>query len=159
MSNHGFTQKSFDFLEDLAANNERDWFQAHKDDFQTYVEAPFLDLLEDLSARLQDSNIPIKGSKKTMFRMNRDVRFSKDKSPYKTSIAAVLTPSGTKKESGGLLYVHMDRSGGFAGTGWYNLSPKALGPFRDAMVDDPDAFSQVRKRFPTQAAHCRPTTA
>ena len=52
MSNHGFTQKSFDFLEDLAANNERDWFQAHKDDFQTYVEAPFLDLLEDLSARL-----------------------------------------------------------------------------------------------------------
>ena len=144
MPGHGFTAKSFAFLDGLAENNDRDWFHAHRDAFEAYVQGPFLDLLEELTGRLSDAEVPLRGNPKTMFRMNRDVRFSKDKSPYKTSIAALLTPSGTKLEGGGLLYVHMDRTGGFAGTGWHKLPPEALKPFRQAMIDDPDRFAGVR---------------
>lgn len=145
MADHGFTEKSFAFFEELAENNNKEWFHDHKPDFQTYVEEPFLDLLEALTERLEDADVPLRGNPKTKFRMNRDVRFSEDKSPYKTSIAAVLTPSGTKQESGGLLYVHMDANGGFTGTGWHNLAPKALKPFRAAMVEDAEGFDKVRK--------------
>ncbi len=148
MSDHGFTEKSFAVLGELAQNNDKDWFHAHKDEFETYVEAPFLGLLAALSDRLSGADVPLRGGRTTMFRMNRDVRFSEDKSPYKTAISAVLTPSGTKAEGGGLLYVHVDRTGGFAGTGWYRMSPAALGPFRDAMVEDADRFDAV------QAALC-----
>lgn len=144
MAGYGFTAKSFEFLEGLSENNDKDWFHDHKKDFETYVRAPFLDLLEALSERLSDAEVPLRGNPKTVFRMNRDVRFSEDKSPYKTSIAAVLTPSGTKQEAGGLLYVHMDRTGGFAGTGWHKLAPKALRPFRSAMIEDAEAFDAVR---------------
>lgn len=141
---HGFTAKSFEFLDGLAKNNDREWFNNHKGDFEAYVREPFLDLLDALTERLADADVPLRGNPKTVFRMNRDVRFSNDKSPYKTSIAAVLTPSGTKQEEGGLLYVHMDRTGGFAGTGWHNLAPKALKPFREAMVEEPERFDTVR---------------
>jgi uncharacterized protein (TIGR02453 family) len=143
MAGHGFTDKSFEFLDGLAENNDKDWFHAHKSEFETYVEGPFLDLLEDLTGRLSDAEVPLRGNPKTMFRMNRDVRFSEDKSPYKTAISAVLTPSGTKQEAGGLLYVHMDRTGGFAGTGWHKLAPKALKPFRQAMIEDAEGFDAV----------------
>ena len=71
------------------------------------------------------------------------MRFSEDKSPYKTSIAAVLTPSGTKK-CGGLLYVHMDATGGFTGTGLHILAPKPLKPSLQAIVEDAAAFVKVR---------------
>ncbi|MGR3503982.1 DUF2461 domain-containing protein [Pseudaestuariivita sp.] len=144
MAGHGFTEKSFAFFEGLAENNNKEWFHAHKAEFKDYVEAPFLDLLDALTERLADAEVPLQGNPKTKFRMNRDVRFSEDKSPYKTSIAAVLTPSGTKRETGGLLYVHMEAKGGFAGTGWHNLAPKALKPFREAMVDEAEAFDDVR---------------
>ena len=141
---HGFTAKSFEFLDGLAENNDRDWFNAHKDEFEAHVREPFIDLLDALTERLADTDVPLRGNPKTVFRMNRDVRFSNDKSPYKTSIAAVLTPSGTKKEAGGLLYVHMDRTGGFAGTGWHNLAPRALKPFREAMIAKSERFDAVR---------------
>ncbi len=144
MPGHGFTEKSFAVLDGLAENNDKDWFHAHRDEFETYVESPFLGLLADLTDRLASSDLPLRGSRKTIFRMNRDVRFSEDKSPYKTSISAVLTQSGTKAEAGGLLYVQMDRTGGFAGAGWHKLSPSALGPFRDAMIEDADNFNEVR---------------
>lgn len=145
MIKHGFTENSFAFFEGLAANNNKEWFHDHKGDFKDYVEEPFLDLLEALTDRLADADVPLRGNPKTKFRMNRDVRFSDDKSPYKTSIAALLTPSGTKQEGGGVLYVHMDANGGFTGTGWHMLPPKGLKPFRAAIVDQADDFDKIRK--------------
>lgn len=75
------------------------------------MEGPFLDLLKALTERLSDAGVPLRGNPYAVFRMNRDMRFTEDKSPYRTSISAVLTPSGTKEEDGGLLYVQMDRKG------------------------------------------------
>ncbi|MEO0894360.1 MAG: DUF2461 domain-containing protein [Pseudomonadota bacterium] len=140
---HGFSEASFGFLSELQQNNNRDWFNAHKKRFKSDVEAPFIDLLAALSNRLADAKRPLQGGKSTMFRMNRDVRFSEDKSPYKTNVAGLLSPSGTKSELSGILYVHLDATGGFAVAGFYNLSPKQLGPMRDAMLERADMFDKV----------------
>jgi uncharacterized protein (TIGR02453 family) len=144
MPAHGFTAKTFAFLEGLAANNDRDWFNDHKSEFKEYGETPFAALLEALTNRLSDADRPLSGGKATMFRMNRDVRFSEDKSPYKTAISGMLTPSGTKEELAGIVYLHLDAEGGFAAAGYYNLSPKQLGPMRDAIMERAEAFDAVR---------------
>lgn len=80
---HAFDAQSFAFLETLAAHNDRGWFTANKAVFTTRLEQPFVHLLETLSNRLADASRPLSGSKATVFRMNRDVRFSEDKRPYK----------------------------------------------------------------------------
>jgi len=140
---NAFTAKSFDFLEGLAANNDRDWFNDNKDAFTTQLEDPFIHLLETLSNRLADAPRALSGGKGTVFRMNRDVRFSADKQPYKTNLSGLLTPSGSKKEAGGIVYLHLDATGGFAAAGYYNFSPAQLGPLRDAMVKKADRFDDV----------------
>ncbi|MEM8579264.1 MAG: DUF2461 domain-containing protein [Pseudomonadota bacterium] len=150
MANNHFTQTSFDVLEGLAANNTKEWFHENKARYEAYVQSPFLALLEALSNRLSDADRPLEGSKKTMFRPNRDVRFSEDKRPYKTSASGLLTPSGTKSEGGGLVYIHFDPEGSFTGAGFYNLSPKALGPMRDRILAKPDAWDGVKGALAAQ---------
>ena len=142
-SKRGFTERSFSFLEGLEQNNDREWFSKNKGVFEEALEQPFIDLMEDLSERLEDADVPLRGGKKTMFRMNRDVRFSEDKRPYKTNVSGLLTPSGTKSEAGGVLYFHIDSAGGIGACGFYKMSPKALGPIRDAIVGKPEAFDRV----------------
>lgn len=142
-SGHGFTRASFEFLEGLAANNDREWFNARKDVFRDTLEAPFAALLEALSNRLSDAPKPLSGGRATMFRMNRDVRFSEDKSPYKTRLAGLLTPSGTKSERSGICYLQLDSTGGFAAAGLHSLSPRELAPIRDAIVERADRFDRV----------------
>lgn len=139
----GFHDGSFAYLAELEANNDRAWFTAQKPRFKADVEVPFLDLLEALTNRLADAKRPLMGGAATMFRMNRDVRFSKDKSPYKTNVAGLLSPTGTKSELAGILYLQLGARGGLAVAGFYNLSPKQLGPMRDAMIARADAFDDV----------------
>lgn len=141
---HAFDARSFAFLESLAANNARDWFTANKGVFTTRLEGPFIHLLETLGNRLADAPRPLSGGKATMFRMNRDVRFSADKRPYKTSLSGLLTPSGTKAEAGGLVYVQIDATGGFAAAGHYGLSPSELGPMREAMIARAGEFAAIK---------------
>ncbi|MEM7778020.1 MAG: DUF2461 family protein [Pseudomonadota bacterium] len=81
-----FSKTASTFLGELSENNNREWFNAHKQDFVTHVERPFLDVLDALSARLSDAVVPLRGGSRTTFKMNRDVRFSADESPYKTAI-------------------------------------------------------------------------
>jgi len=87
-----------------------------------------------------------------MFRPYRDVRFSKDKSPYKTNVTGLLTRNGTKTmpQPGGvwgMIYLNMEPDvgdgGGFIGSGHYKLSPKALAPMRQRMVEEPKRFHKV----------------
>lgn len=139
----GFSEASFRILSELEHNNSREWFNANKARFKSDVEAPFIALLEALSNRLTDAKRPLIGGKSTLFRMNRDIRFSENKSPYKTNVGGLLTPTGTKAELAGVVYVHFEAKGGFAMAGFYNLSPKQLGPMRDAMVERADTFDRV----------------
>ncbi len=136
-------RNAFHLLAELAANNNRDWFAAHRGAIRDQVQAPFAAVLEAASARLADADVPLSGGAHTMFRMNRDVRFSADKSPYNAHVSGVLSPSGSKGEGEGLLYLHMDAQGGFLAAGHYNLGAKALGPIRDRIVADPERFKAV----------------
>ena len=90
---------SFSLLAELAENNRKDWYDANKGDLKTHCLTPFAEMLEHISNRLVDSPYPLEGSAKTMFRMYRDVRFSKDKTPYKSTVSGMLTPSGAKAAS------------------------------------------------------------
>lgn len=140
-----FARKSFDLLEGLAANNSKDWYDEHREDFDAYLREPFAEVLELASDRLCETAIPLSGSAKTMFRQNRDVRFSKDKSPYSTHVSGVLTPSGTKGEKDGLIFLQLDASGGMLACGFYQLKAAELAPVRDWMIEKPKMFSDVLK--------------
>jgi uncharacterized protein (TIGR02453 family) len=137
------SKTSFDLLDQLARKNTKDWYDAHKADIKTHCLAPFGEMLEHVSNRLMDSDRPLEGSAKTMFRMHRDVRFSKDKTPYKSSVSGVLTPSGTKAEMAGMVYVEMNASGGWVAGGFYKLPTAQLSLIRQRIIDEPDAFQTV----------------
>lgn len=143
MSFSGFSPKAFRLLGELEANNHRDWYTEHKADIQAEVLDPFASMLEAASAKLAKNPLPLSGGKKTMFRMHRDVRFSKDKSPYKTHVGGLLTPTGKKIETGALVYAHFDKSSGFIAAGFYRLPTRALARIRDAILDDADGFESI----------------
>src|ERR1044072_3958455 len=84
-----FTPASLRFFKQLAANNNKEWFEAHRDTDENDVRAPMRELVEELDVRFARFAPEIGGDpKRSMFRINRDIRFSKDKSPYKTHAAA-----------------------------------------------------------------------
>lgn len=139
----GMTDKSFALLAELESDNTKEWFDAHREDMREVVQGPFADFLQAVTNRLADGPLPLIGSEHTMFRINRDVRFSKDKSPYSTHVSGVLTRGGTKKEDGGLTYLQMDARGGFVACGFYNVAPKDLGPIRDRIVDRSVEFDEI----------------
>ena len=137
------SEAAFDLLAGLAAANSKAWVDAHRDVMREHVQLPFAELLATVSERLAGSALPLKGGENTMFRLNRDVRFAKDKSPYNTHVSGVLTRGGTRKEDDGLTYLQMDAHGGLVACGFYNLPPKALAPIRDRIVERPAEFDKA----------------
>src|SRR5262245_28297025 len=121
MTFHGFPADALDFFFELEANNERPWWQANKERFETSVATPMRELLHGLGPEFGTFKV---------FRMNRDVRFSADKSPYKTAHAAVTQDDGTHR------YVQISATGLFAGGGMYHLARDQLERFRAAVDDD-----------------------
>ncbi len=140
----GFSDQTFEVLQALSDNNSKEWYDANRDRLQTHARAPFEAMLRTVSMLLEGSKYPMSGSKKTMFRQNRDVRFSKDKTLYKTTVSGMITPSGTKTEMGGVVYAQVGPKGGWMAAGFYKLSTSDLGLMRDAIIADPDAFARIR---------------
>jgi uncharacterized protein (TIGR02453 family) len=140
----GFGPGALPFFESLAANQNREWFGANKHVYETEVRAPLAALVDALSFAFAAHDIPLTGDpKRALFRIHRDVRFSKDKSPYKTNAGAVITRDGAK-ESPGLLYVQVGGTGSFTGVGFYGLEPKDLAVIRHAIADAPERWLAMR---------------
>lgn len=141
----GFGPGALPFFEALAANQDRDWFQANRHVYENEVRAPLVALVEALSFAFAAHDIPLAGDpKRALFRIHRDVRFSKDKRPYKTNAGAVMTRDGSKAAPG-LLYIQIGGSeGSFAGVGFYGLEPKDLVAVRHAIADDPARWLATR---------------
>jgi uncharacterized protein (TIGR02453 family) len=118
----GFPPDALEFFVELEANNNRPWWQENKDRFDEVVRDPMRALLDQLEADHGTFHA---------FRMNRDVRFSRDKSPYKTAHAAM-----TETEGGSLLYVQISASGLFIGAGVYHPAKDQLVRFREAVAQD-----------------------
>ncbi len=147
----GFPKEGLDFLKRLKKNNNRPWFQQHKQLYDESVKFPMQCLIASLSERMAEVAPEIEfNPRKSIFRIYRDVRFSKNKAPYKTSIAAAFNWRGLEGpvEAPGL-YLHVEPGGVFIGGGVYMPSADQIKAFRKSMVDRPDEFLAVvqEKRF------------
>jgi uncharacterized protein (DUF2461 family) len=108
----GFAAADLAFLTGLAAHNDRDWFTANRAVYDQRLKPTLAALIAALNTAFAARDLPLAGDpKKSVFRIHRDVRFSKDKRPYKTHVSATLTRDG-QKLSPGLVYVHIEPEGG-----------------------------------------------
>ena len=131
------------FLKDLSKNNNKPWFDTHrakyedaKNDFAAFVQA-----MIDLHAK-KDPAIGHLKAKDCTFRINRDVRFSKDKSPYKNNMGAYLNPGGKKSLLGGY-YFHCQPGASFVGGGLWMPQPPELKKVRQEIDYNFDAFKKI----------------
>ncbi|MBV9705760.1 MAG: TIGR02453 family protein [Methylobacteriaceae bacterium] len=139
----GFGPQALPFFKALAFHQTKEWFEANRAIYENEVKAPFGDLVEAVAAALARAGIPLKGDRKaSLFRLNRDVRFSNDKRPYKTHAGAVLTRTGAK-DSQGLLYIHIDPNGCFAAAGFYQPEADELNRMRRSIARAPEAYAAV----------------
>src|SRR3954454_2706987 len=110
------------FYESLETHNTKAWWTEHKAEYEEYVLAPFLALNDEVEAEFGPLRV---------FRPYRDVRFAKDKTPYKTAQGAV-----TEGEGGSAFYVALDSGGLFVGAGYHHMASDQLERYRAAVADD-----------------------
>ena len=148
----GFQPEAIQFLADLAANNDRSWFQPRKAEFERLIKDPMEQLCTALADRFAARDIPLRADpKRSPFRIYRDTRFSKDKSPYKTHVSASFpftggppAPDGAEDRphgSGG--YFHFQPGEMFAGGGMWMPERSRLEAFRRAIVAEPERVAAV----------------
>jgi uncharacterized protein (TIGR02453 family) len=143
----GFKPAAVQFLADLADHNERPWFQARKADYERLLKAPLEALCVELEAAFRARGVPLTADPaRSPFRIYRDVRFSKDKSPYKTNIGASFpsveraadgtpTPGGSRRGGG---YFHLAPGEIFVGGGMWHPEREPLQAWRRLVVEQPD---------------------
>ena len=132
----GFSQETFDFLTGLEANNSKDWFDAHKSDYEAHLKAPALALIDNLSAEMARLDPVLKCEPRingSLKRINRDVRFSKDKAPYNPRIHMVFWAGTHPNRSAAMHVVIGPRSLGY-GAGQFGFEPAALGRIRNGIM-------------------------
>ena len=146
-----FTPKAFTFLRGLARNNRKEWFEAHRETYETELKQPLALLIEEVDVHLARIAPEIIGSpKKSAFRIHRDVRFSKDKSPYKTHVACWFFHRdaghgvGSEAAHGGAgFYFHLAPTGSFCGGGIWMPPRPALARIRQSLVDDTEGWEEL----------------
>ncbi len=147
MAFQGFGPQALPFFKALAFHQTREWFEENRETYETAVKAPMGDLVEETTARLAKANIPVKGDRKSsLFRIHRDVRFSKNKDPYKTDAGVALTRFGSKNDPG-VLYFHLSPEECFFAAGFYMPDPHELAKLRTAAARAPKAFKQMTAKL------------
>ncbi len=142
-----FSPEMFEFLSELKGNNTKEWFQANKERYRAEVQEPllrfiseFADPLHAISPHFVADPRPSGGS---MFRIYRDVRFSKDKSPYKTHAAAQFRHAAGKDAHAPGFYLHLEPGQVFVGAGSWHPASDALAAIRGAIVDKPARWTKI----------------
>lgn len=139
----GFSPQALRFLRDLKRNNDRTWFQARKTVYESELLAPLQALTADLARAMRKAKIPLGvDPRRPTFRIYRDIRFSRDKSPYKTNLGTYLPYEGKRDAAGGL-YVHVEPKASFMAAGFYQLDKEPLQRWREAMATEPARFHRV----------------
>ena len=150
----GFQPEAIQFLVDLADNNSRDWFQPRKGEFERLLKEPLERLCTALDAEFRSRDIPLRADPaKSPFRIYRDTRFSKDKSPYKTHLAASFGWAGDGAEGSGRShsesvhasggYFHLQPGEIYVGGGVWHPDPSWLKGFRDRVANRPDELRAI----------------
>ena len=137
----GFGKQALPFLKALDFHQSRVWFKENRALYESELETPRGDLVEALTAAFAAEGLPFKGDrKKSVYRIYRDVRFAKDKSPFNKHVSALLTPSGEKREEEGSFFIKIGLEGCFMALGFYLEAPAKLKAYRNRIVTYPDAF-------------------
>jgi uncharacterized protein (TIGR02453 family) len=127
----GFPPETLRFLRQLKRNNNREWFLAHKDVYELQVKAPMTELVLALGQAIQESAPElVVDPKRAIYRIYRDIRFSADKRPYKTHVAAIFVPRGIPKNTGACLYFHIEPAEVVIAGGVYMPDPATLRALR-----------------------------
>ena len=139
----GFSKQTLPFLKALGFHQNREWFHENKALYDQVVKTPMGDLVETLTRRFEKAGVPLKGERKTsLYRVNRDVRFSKNKEPYNTHGSLILTRNGNKKENG-FLYLHFSNERVFIASGFYNLEGDEMRAFRDLILREKETMIKL----------------
>ena len=145
-----FTKETLAFLEGLHLNNDREWFSANRAVYERAVKAPFEGFVAEMIGRVKVHEPDLRmAPRDAIFRINRDTRFSKDKSPYKTHLGAIIGLGGKRGEDKTGFYLQVSYDKLFVAGGAYQLGPSALARVRTAIARDPKAFERLikAKRF------------
>jgi uncharacterized protein (TIGR02453 family) len=144
----GFSREAIQFLADLAANNDRAWFQPRKQDYERLLKEPMEALCVALADRFAARDVPLLADpKRSVFRIYRDTRFSKDKSPYKTHVAASFGWLGDsapdddsmgERAHGNGAYFHFQPGEMYMGGGMWRPEKERLDAFRAAVLAEPE---------------------
>ncbi|QPC92256.1 DUF2461 domain-containing protein [Mesorhizobium sp. INR15] len=139
----GFGQKALPFLKALDFHQSREWFLENRDLFEKELRDPMGDLVETLTERFAKAGLGLRGDrKKSLFRINRDVRFAKDKRPYNRHLSAILSPDGSKAVQG-VFYLHIGLEGCFSGIAWWQPEAALLLAMRRAIWARPAEFRSM----------------
>lgn len=142
-----FTPELFRFLRELKANNEREWFQAQKDRYDADVKTPMAAFCMALDPALRRiSRYYAADPRTSIFRIHRDTRFSKDKSPYKTHVGAQFRPLACAKDVHAPgFYLQLEPGNCFAATGIWRPDAPVLAKIRERIVSDTKAWKAIQK--------------
>lgn len=145
-TNGYFSTGTFEFLTDLKANNNREWFTANRTRYEEHVKAPALRLIEDFAAPLEELSPHFQATRGSLFRIHRDTRFSPDKSPYKTSVGIHFRHEDSENVHVPGYYLHLEPGGVFAGFGVWHPDSDTLRSIRDHIVAKPEAWKRASRR-------------
>jgi len=141
-----FSAEFLKFFRGLKKNNSKAWFDANKEMYEATVKKPFTEFVEEIITRMraEDATLNI-SAKEAIFRLNRDIRFSKDKAPYKTHMAANISAGGRKNYELPGFYLQFGAEQVMIGGGAYMLENENIYKVRKAIVKNPDEFAALLK--------------
>ncbi|NII10923.1 DUF2461 domain-containing protein [Oleiagrimonas sp. C23AA] len=142
-----FSAATFRFLGDLRANNTREWFQAHKDDYERHVREPMLALITDLQPAVASISAHYRADPRkmggSMFRVQRDTRFAHNKAPYKPWGGARLFHERRREVQAPSFYLHIEPESSFAGGGLWHPESANLKRIREFIANNPAAWQRA----------------
>ena len=152
MANQHFNHDALRFLVDLQLNNRRDWFDENRQNYEDSVRTPALQFVRDIEPALHKISPHFVASDKkaggSLLRIHRDVRFSKDKTPYKTNIGLFFRHKDAKDIHAPGFYLHIDVDEAFIGAGSWHPPGPALKAVRAAIDADADAWNAAAHTGP-----------
>ena len=138
-----FTDRTLRFLRALRRNNNRDWFGAHKDEYEIHVRAPMLAIIEQLAVDFPRVAPDVVASPRSLYRIYRDTRFSPDKTPYKTHVAAAFSHRLLSKNESAGLYFHLAHDQLWIGGGLYAPQTPQRQRIREHIVGNLSSFRSL----------------
>jgi uncharacterized protein (TIGR02453 family) len=139
-----FTKDFITFFKDLANNNSKNWFDQNRKRYEISVKKPFNAFVEEMIVRIHADNPDVLITpSEAIFRINRDIRFSNDKTPYKTHMSAFISPGGKKAKDEPGFYFQLGVNGIRIYSGVYQLDKEKLNKVRSAIAINSDNFSEI----------------